>query len=383
MSRRPANFQAKFAADFEAANAQFGTDIATAQQEFAAIDKAKLSKDIEAESGGLISGDTASSVLGGLEGFLNGDGQLGAADGIKTAFNNFASTTSNTNTLGQGLTTASDAAGVVANTSADIQAVASKFGLGDVASGVSQTAGLFSKAAGIAGNLLSLKRGANIPQGADLFAQVPNEPLVLKASNKNDWRVRIRTNFSLFDGGMFTKLASTGGVVFPYTPQITFSSRANYTQIDPVHTNYPILAYKNSQIDDITIAGDFSAETNEDAYYWLCAVTFFKTATKMFYGQGPNAGNPPVICHLSGYGTNMFNNVPVVVTSFNLNLEEDVNYIKCSVPGEVDATWVPIVSKLSVTLKPIYNRRNLREFDLRAYAQGNLTSSSSKDVGYL
>lgn len=383
MPRLPSNPQAKIVADIQAANAQYDIDIATAAQEFAAIDKNKLSRDIEAESGGIISGDTAAGLIGGLEGFLNASGQPIAPDGVTTAFGQTVSTPSNTNTLGQGLTTASEAAGVVANTTADIQAVASKFGLGDVASGISQAAGLFSKAAGIAGNLLSLKRGANIPQGADLFAQVPNEPLVLKASNKNDWRVRIRTNFSLFDGGMFTKLASTGGVVFPYTPQITFSSRANYTQIDPVHTNYPILAYKNSQIDDIQISGEFSAETNEDAYYWLCAVTFFKTATKMFYGQGPNAGNPPVICHLSGYGTNMFNNVPVVVTSFNLNLEEDVNYVKCSVPGEVEATWVPIVSKLSVTLKPIYNRRNLREFDLRAYAQGNLTSSSSKDVGYL
>jgi len=383
MPRLPSNPQAKIVADIQAANAQYDIDIATAAQEFAAIDKAKLSKDIEAESGGLISGDTASGLLGGLEGFLNADGQPNAPDGIKTAFGKTASAVSNTKTVGENLTTASDAAGVIANTAADIQAVASKFGLGDVASGISQTAGVFSKAAGIAGNLLSLRRGANIPQGADVFAQVPNEPLVLKASNKNDWRVRIKTDFSLFNGGMFTKLATTGGVVFPYTPQITFSSRANYTQIDPVHTNYPILAYKNSQIDDIQISGEFSAETNEDAYYWLCAVTFFKTATKMFYGQGPNVGNPPVICHLSGYGTNMFNNVPVVVTSFNLNLEEDVNYIKCSVPGEVEATWVPIVSRLSVTLKPIYNRRNLREFDLRAYATGNLTSSSSKDIGYL
>jgi len=141
------------------------------------------------------------------------------------------------------------------------------------------------------------------------------------------------------------------------------------------------MAYKNSQIEDITISGDFSAETNEDAYYWLCAVTFFKTATKMFYGQGSNAGNPPVICNLSGYGTNMFNDVPVVITNFNLNLEEDVNYIKCYQPGEVEATWVPIVSRLSVSLKPIYNRRSLREFDLKAYAAGNLTSPSGK--GYI
>lgn len=376
----PKNFQAKFAADYQAAQAQFSEDYATAQKEFASVDKMELSKKIEEESGGFITSDTANGLLGNLEGFMNGDGQPAAADGVQSAFG-FANTTLNAGSVSEGLTTASEAAGTVSNTSADIQAVASKFGLGDIAAGIAQTSGKFSKAAGVLGNILSLKRGANIPQGADLFAQAPNEPLVLKPTNKNDWRVRIKTNFSLFDGELFTKLQSTGGVVFPYTPQITFSTRANYTQIDPVHTNYPILAYKNSQIDEIQISGEFSAENSKDAYYWLAAVTFFKTATKMFYGQGANVGNPPVICHLSGHGTNMFNDVPVVITSFNVNLDEDINYVKCSVPGQVEATWVPILSRINVTLKPIYNRRNLRSFDLRAYAQGNLTSSSGK--GYL
>lgn len=376
----PKNFQAQFAADYQAAQAQYDIDIAKAQAEFAAVDKMELSKKIEAESGGIISGDTASGMLGNLEGFLNADGQTSPAGGIKSAFG-FANATIGAGSVSEGLTTASEAAGTVTNTSADIQAVASKFGLGDIASGIAQTAGKFSKAAGVLGNILSLKRGANIPQGADLFAQAPSEPLVLKPSSKNDWRVKIKTNFSLFDGELFQKLQDTGGVVFPYTPQINFSTRANYTQIDPVHTNYPILAYKNSQIDEIQISGEFSAENTKDAYYWLAAVTFFKTATKMFYGQGANVGNPPPICHLSGYGTSMFNDVPVVITSFNVNLEEDVNYVKCSVPGQVEATWVPILSRITVGLRPIYNRRNLRSFDLRAYAQGKLTSSSGK--GYL
>lgn len=376
----PKNFQAKFAADIRAAQSQSTEDFATAQQEFAAIDKMELGKKIQEESGGFISSDAVNSLSGNLEGFINSDGRTRAADGINTAFG-FANTTIGTGTVSEGLTTASTAAGTVSNSAADIQAVASKFGLGDVAAGIAQTTGKFAKAAGFLGDLLSLKRGANIPQGADPFAQVPSEPLVLKPTNKNDWRVRIKTNFSLFDGELFTKLQSTGGVVFPYTPQITFSTRANYTQIDPVHTNYPIMAYKNSQIDEISISGDFSAENSKDAYYWLASVTFFKTATKMFYGKGANVGNPPVICYLSGYGTSMFNDVPVVVTSFNVSLDEDVNYVKCEVPGQVEPTWVPILSRITVGLKPIYSRRNLRNFDLRAYAQGNLTSGSGK--GYL
>ena len=130
------------------------------------------------------------------------------------------------------------------------------------------------------------------------------------------------------------------------------------------------MAYKNSQVDDITIAGDFSAETENDAAYWIAATTFFKTATKMFFGQGPNAGNPPIICNLSGYGASVFNNVPVIVKSFSVELKEDVNYINCNTFGT--NTWVPVMSNISIVVQPIYNRERLRKFSLRDYASGKM-----------
>jgi hypothetical protein len=196
----------------------------------------------------------------------------------------------------------------------------------------------------------------------------------LQSGNAEDWRVRINCNFGLFGDGAFGLLQDTNGVVWPYNPSITIATKANYTPLDPVHSNYPFQAYKSSSVDDIQISGDFSCETEADAAYWIQATTFFKASTKMFFGASTNAGNPPVICNLSGYGPGVLNSIPVVVKSFSVELPEDVNYIKCTSNNFGQATWVPILSKISVTVAPIYNRTKLRQFSLQDYASGGKDS---------
>ena len=135
--------------------------------------------------------------------------------------------------------------------------------------------------------------------------------------------------------------------------------------------------YKNSTVDDITISGEFTCETETDAAYWIAATTFFKTATKMFFGEGALAGNPPLVCNLTGYGSSVFDKVPVIIKSFSVDLKEDVNYINCNT-FETN-TWVPVVSTISVVVAPVYNRRRLRKFSLEDYSRG----TPAKGVGYL
>jgi hypothetical protein len=223
-------------------------------------------------------------------------------------------------------------------------------------------------------NILSLKRGANLPSGGELFMKQAAS-VKLNSGSKDDWRVRINCNWNLFgDNILFQKLSTTGGFVFPYLPNITVSTKANYTPVDPVHNNYPFQAYKNSAVEDITIAGDFSCETADDAAYWIAATTFFKTATKMFFGNSTNSGNPPIICSLSGYGASMFSNVPIIIKSFTVDLKDDVNYIKCNTFGT--QTWVPIMSTITIVVSPVYNRSRLRQFSIQDYARGKMTTSS-------
>jgi hypothetical protein len=221
--------------------------------------------------------------------------------------------------------------------------------------------------------LLSVARGKNLPAGAELFSATGSF-VELKANPANDWRVKLNANFGLF-GNAFQRLSDTGGFCWPYLPNITVSTKANYTQIDPVHSIQPFYAYKNSQVDDIQISGEFSVETELDAEYWIQATTFLKTATRMFYGQGENVGNPPIICNLNGYGARVFNGVPVIIKSFSVDFKEDVNYMKYN-SSDGAPTWVPVLSNISVTVSPIYNRSRLRQFNLKDYARGNTVAGA-------
>ena len=272
-------------------------------------------------------------------------------------------------------------AGSTSNVAADIVGTLNKLTGGNLAGGLMKTAGAVSAAAGMVNNVLSLKRAANLPEGAEVF--VPQgEAMQLTVANLDDWRVRIDCEWSIFNSLLFQQLKDTGGVVWPYLPSVTVSTKAEYSTIPITHGNYAQYSYKNSVVDDITISGEFSCETNEEGAYWIAATTFFKTATKMFFGQGALAGNPPIICKLSGYGSSIFKNVPVVIKSFSVDLKDDVNYIRCEPSYDTaDYTWVPTLSTITVVVAPVYTRQGLRKFNLQNYAAGQMAGPGG--VGYV
>lgn len=331
---------------------------------------------VQADLGKLNVGEAASRLSGAagtaLSGFAATAGSVGGAlGGVGNPVQSIASTARGA------LSNLGNVAGSISNIASDIGRSIDKIGAGGLMSGIAGLASTISGAAGQINNILSGLRGANLPAGGELF-QSRGSVVEVKQLNWTDWRVRIDCNWNVFNSDLFNKtLKPTGGLVWPYLPNITLSSKANYTQIDPVHNNYPFQAYKNSQIDDIQISGEFTCETERDALYWIAATRFLRTATKMFFGTGANVGNPPIICQLNGYGANIFNTVPVIIKSYQVDLKDDVQYIRCEVPG-VQATWVPVVSTISVTVAPIYNRTRLRQFSLEDFAQG----ATVRNVGF-
>jgi len=336
--------------------------------------KAGLDAKVSSLSGELGSGlngatSAASELIGKAGGSL-----AGAASALGNIGNPIQSMVSNAQgALAGAASSLGGAAGAISNASAAIGASLNKLGLasGGLGGGLAAAAGQISSAAGMLNNLLSMTRGKNLPSGAELFKQ-QGAFVELKAGSEADWRVKLNCNFGLF-GGAFDRLSETGGFVWPYLPNITVASKANYSQIDPIHNIQPFYAYKNSQVDDIQISGEFSVENEMDAAYWIQGTTFLKTATKMFFGQGEHVGNPPVVCNLTGYGARIFNNVPVIVKSFSVDFKDDVNYMKYTPDAGGAPTWVPIMSTISVTVSPIYNRTRLRQFNLKDYASGSLT----------
>ena len=342
------------------------------------LEKANLDSKICQLSGGLNSGlNGLSSNANGTFGQLTDKaGSFGIAVPGATALGGIGNTI--TSTVSGGINSLQSVAGSTSNITADIAGGLNKLAGGSLGGGLMSVAGSISKAAGMLNNVLSLRRGVNLPSGAEAFIK-QGTAIKLAPGAKNDWRVRITCQWNIFNSPLFALLENTGGVVWPFLPNITVSTKADYSAISTTHSNYTNYAYKSSMVDDITISGEFSCETETDAAYWIAATTFFKTATKMFFGQGEFAGNPPLICNLTGYGASIFDKVPVIVKSFSVDLKDDVNYVRCNSFGT--NTWVPVLSTITVVVSPVYNRQRLRQFSLQDYARGKTADASG--VGYI
>jgi hypothetical protein len=298
----------------------------------------------------------------------------------------------------------------------------------------------------VAQNQPDANTGASITRGLTNNAQAQstlqtrvNQPAAA------DWRVRIslaQNSTYLYnapstkDGsggpGILAPLASTNGVIFPYTPSIETSYAATYGTTPLTHSNYKGQFYQNSSVGDVTIRGTFTAQDTREAQYLLAVIHFFRSVTKMFYGQDPESGTPPPLVYLSGLGQYQFNNHPCVVSNFNYNLPSDVDYIRANgfnniglnmenrrsqssgpsiggslgtvmaiigrlknaglkpgaaaeVPNSstvnqnvtnqnsVNSTYVPTKMEISVTLAPIQTRSQVsQQFSLKNFANGDL-----------
>jgi ligand-binding sensor protein len=265
---------------------------------------------------------------------------------------------------------------------------------------------------------------------------------VTNAKSKEDWRVRL----SLAPGakqskylywadppGILSPLQATNGVIFPYTPSISVAYAATYDNTPLTHSNYKFSTYKSSSVDTITISCDFTAQDTFEAMYVLAVIHFFRSATKMFYGQdeNPKLGTPPPLCYLTGLGQFQFDTHPLAITGFTYNLPVDVDYIRAGSTdtpagvsrannpavakpngtpqsgasrlsstglnpgavapppawastnfGTVEPTYVPTKINLSITAVPIITRSDISNvFSLKKYATGELLRGNKRSGG--
>ena len=252
-----------------------------------------------------------------------------------------------------------------------------------------------------------------------------------------DWRVKLRLApqatylYQATDPGILAPLAETDGIIFPYTPSIDIQYRANYQEYSPTHSNYQHYFYQGSNVASIQMTATFTAQDTIEAEYLLAVIHFLKSCSKMFYGNDAQRGSPPPLLYLTGLGEYQFNESPCVVSEFNYNLPNDVNYIRArskqiqrdgqlqykkplatsvtngnfsslsrlktavtnayngqSQPLEVaaepykpapgnlgskGATYVPTKMDVTLVLNPIVSRKQVsQQFSLKEYANGNL-----------
>jgi hypothetical protein len=179
----------------------------------------------------------------------------------------------------------------------------------------------------------------------------------------NDWRVTLRlapnadylykagyTKTNPNGPGILAPLAVTNGVVFPYTPSIQTAYKANYSTYDLTHSNYRGYFYQNSYTDQVTLNATFTAQSTSDAQYVLAVIHFFRSVTKMFYGQDAQRGSPPPLVFLSGLGDFQFNNHACLVSQFNYTLPPDVDYISSGTPNNLGLNLAPLQNLFSTTI---------------------------------
>jgi len=328
-------------------------------------------------------------------------------------------------------------AGIISNASAATSAV------GAVSAGVSAVGSVANAIAGInsVADFGSAIRAIDLPTAGEIAGDLYAAAAAFNSlEGADEWRVRLSLPSwpSFRTSPVLSPLKDAGGLIFPYTPEITMSTSAKYQAIQTQHTNFTFQAYQHSEPGVIQITAPFNVEDATQGLYWIAAVHYLRSLTKMFMGNDPKAGNPPPIVYLNGYGQYVFANVPVAVTSFQMTLGKDCDYIGVNVVGSAagvaqgladavgslaDAiggaipgvpgisapsgnivssvagvvgqvagiaglfgaggstsggvTHVPTKSSMTVTLQPMYARNTAQKFSLDRFVEGGYLNSAT------
>jgi len=254
---------------------------------------------------------------------------------------------------------------------------------------------------------------------------------------QGDWRVKLSLapgspnilyNTNDDSVGILKPLRATDGIVFPYLPSINLLYTAQYDQQQLTHSNYKLVTYQGSAVEQITIQADFTAQDVFEANYMLAVIHFLRSVTKMFYGLDDTVkpGTPPPLCFLNGLGEFQFNQHPLVISTFQYNLPNNVNYIRAQPdvggfpgesrynntiksnirelyrlgksiaqggyavepdwgvlpPGSSSPTYVPTAINLTITAYPVVSRNEVsNDFSLDRYATGSLLQGSRRNGG--
>jgi hypothetical protein len=178
------------------------------------------------------------------------------------------------------------------------------------------------------------------------------------------------------DGGAGAPLKKLGGIVFPYTPTVSFQNQAVYIPQAPTHSMFASYFFKNSNVGPINITGKFTAQNEYEASIILATQTLLRTLVKMRWGDDIGAGSPPPVCRLDAYGNSMLSNVPVAVQSWKLEYPDGVDFIEVGGNGSsitmYGHSFVPTSCTLSLELAVVYSRKEMLDYGVDKYLNGDL-----------
>lgn len=189
-----------------------------------------------------------------------------------------------------------------------------------------------------------------------------------------DWRARLRPKrlgekaiYALDNNnnGLLAPLVETGGMVWQYVPQVFASAMVNWTEQQLVGSNYPIYSYMNSTPPTIPISADFTCNNIGEARYLLAVIHFIKCVTKSHFGDASvvsgTFGTPPPTLLFEYLGEHGFNKVPVIIRTYTIGYEPEVDYVPVEGPKPGEITYVPTKSFITLDMVPNYTPHKLRK----------------------
>lgn len=230
-----------------------------------------------------------------------------------------------------------------------------------------------------------------VPPGAEPAsptARSVNITSIRGVTKTQDQRVKIKVpDFYLkkLTTGLYGELGRIQGIIFPYTPQISYDVRAEYTPAPTVHSNYTMNFFQRSSIGTITITGKFTVQNEKDAGVYLATMNLLKALTKMRAGDDTLAGSPPPVCRLNAYGPYMFNNVPIAITSYRIEMPDTVDYFTLGKQQEnpvYGVNAVPTLSTMAVNCIPMYSRNEMQSFTVKDWLT-QVKDTKFRNTGYL
>ena len=183
-----------------------------------------------------------------------------------------------------------------------------------------------------------------------------------------DMRIRLKPKGdSMQLSGDLFPLSETQGMLFMYTPTITWQGAVNYSQMQIVHSLQDYYFFSNCASPTLQISGKFTAQNESEAKYTYACMHFLRSATKMRFGNSTPLGLPPPVLQLNGYG-NVMKSLNCVVQNYSIDYPDNVDYV--SIQTTDGEAFIPVLTTLSVTLIIQNTPAKLRKFDFDKFAVG-------------
>lgn len=188
-------------------------------------------------------------------------------------------------------------------------------------------------------------------------------------------------------------LHETNGIVFPYTPTIQYQQNPLWQSQELTHFIQQYYYFTAIESAQINISGKFSIQNAREGRYLLAVFHFLRSYSKMHFGlQEPETtrGLPPPVLLLDGYGSLMFNNLPIIIRTWNIDFPDNVDYVKVSTSGSEKSgavastgsmgglgdAYLPAVTNVNIVAMVQRPPNALKsEFNLAEFRNGNLLRS--------